>query len=232
MPCRSYRSKWVRLLAALAVGVFVNHASCATTVTVSRSDGGLRCSGWAVAPDIIATAARCVVIQGHYSVSIDGQTYHVWRSWIHPKYSSEFFYQTVGGDELAYDVAILLIVQREFSPEASEYLEDKDLLPGKSLFAVRAKRADHRNSGEVETLNYTKLETKKNGVVIFNGSQGDSFCFEDLGVPIYARVADKTVVVGIIVDNVPYGKICGGPLDVLDASVILEFSRSIEDLKR
>ncbi len=233
MPCRPHLPKWIRLLAGLAIGVLVNHATHATTVTVSCSDDGLRCSGWAVTPDIIATAARCVLMQGHYSVSIDEKTYHVWRIWIHPKFSPEFFYQTIVRDELAYDLAILLIAQRDFSAEANDHLEDKDLLlPGTSLFAVRAKKADRRNPNEIETLNYTKLEMRKNGVVIFNGSQGDSFCFEDLGAPIYARVADKTVVVGIIVDNVPFGKICGGPIDVIDASVILEFSRSIEYFKQ
>src|ERR1700731_3341953 len=122
MTCRRYLSKCRLLLAGLGVGVLLNHASCATTVMVSRAQDGLRCSGWAVTPDIIATAARCVLMQGHYSVSIDEKTYHVWRIWIHPKFSPEFFYQTIVRDELAYDVAILLIAQRDFSAEANDYV--------------------------------------------------------------------------------------------------------------
>jgi V8-like Glu-specific endopeptidase len=40
---------------------------------------GVVCSGWAVNPNIIATAAHCVLARGHYSVSASDKTYQVMR---------------------------------------------------------------------------------------------------------------------------------------------------------
>jgi len=228
-------SKWCSVFAALSTGVLVNHTASATTVVISRMGDGVVCNGWAVNPNIVATAAHCVLIPGHYSVSTAEKKYEVFRIWIHPEFSPEFLYNLVSKEELELDVAILQIVQRDFSMEAHDHLKSKDALQGAGLFAVRAKRTERPD--EIEELPYTKLELRKNGIAISNGGKVYGVCAGDAGMPLFARIDDARVIVGIVVGTSPYGKLgmarsCEKEIHVIDASVILRFLESIEHFKR
>jgi len=56
-------SKWsCALAAAVSTVILVNHTAYATTVLISRMGDGVVCNGWAVTPNIVATAAHCVLI--------------------------------------------------------------------------------------------------------------------------------------------------------------------------
>ena len=137
MTGRQHISKWVGVLTAVGIGILSNNAAFATTVAISRTDDGVVCNGWAVSPNVVATAAHCVLRRGHYSVSIADKTYQVIRIWIHPEFSPEFLYLALFKEEFDHDVAILQIAQQSFSVDEYEHLKDKALLPGAGLFAVR-----------------------------------------------------------------------------------------------
>jgi hypothetical protein len=237
MTYRSCLPGWVCLLAAVGGYILVGHSAHATTVTISRMNDGVVCNGWVVSPSIIATAAHCVLTPGHYSVSTAEAKYEVLRIWIHPEFSPELLYLAFFKDEFDHDVAILQIIQREFSVEVHDHLKDKELPPDAKLFAVRPKRTDRQNYKEVEELPYAQLEFKKKGLVISNNGEDYAVCPGDSGTPLYARVADVVLVVGIIVGNAPVGKLrsetfCGNEIRVIDASVILQFLHSISRLNR
>jgi hypothetical protein len=229
-------SKWsCALAAAMSTVILVNHTASATTVLISRMGDGVVCNGWAVTPNIVATAAHCVLTPGHYSVSTVEKKYEVFRIWIHPEFSPEFLYNLVWKEELELDVAILQVIQRDLSIEAHDHLKSKDALQGAELFAVRAKRPERPD--EIEELPYTKLELKKNGVAISNGDKVYGVCAGDAGMPLFARIGDAQVIVGVVVGTSPYGKLglarsCEKEIHVIDASVILRFLESIEHFKR
>jgi hypothetical protein len=236
MTCRRHLSKWTYLLGAVGISSLVGHAAFATTVTISRMNDGVVCNGWAVNSDIIATAAHCVLAPGHYSVSIGEKTYQTWRIWLHPEFSPEPLYRITSKEEFGYDVAILQIVQRDFSVEVHDPLQDKDLLPGASLYAARAKRPDRPDYKEIEELPYANLDYRKNGVVISNNDKGYNICYGDLGAPLFAKIGDARFVVGIIVENTLLKKFpeefCGNEIRVIDAPVILQFLQSIGHFNR
>jgi hypothetical protein len=131
----------------------------------------------------------------------------------------------------SYDVALLQIMQRDFSVETHERLQDRDLVPSASLFATRAKRPNRPDSKEIEEMPYTNLEFRKGGITISSNEKGYNICYGDLGAPLFARTGGAQLVVGIIVDNAPLRKTpeesCGSEIHVIDVSVILAFMQSI-----
>ena len=170
----------------------------------------------------------CVLTRGHYSVSIADKTYQVIRIWIHPEFSPEFLYLALFKEEFDHDVAILQIAQQSFSVDKYEHLKDKALLPGAGLFAVRSNSPDRQNSSEIEELAYANLEFTKKGVTISNNGKAYDICPGDSGTPLFARIGDARVIIGIIVGNAPLGQMrseefCGNEIRVIDATVILEF---------
>jgi hypothetical protein len=237
MMDRTFLSKWICLPAAVSMGTLLCQPACATTVTISRTDAGVVCSGWVVNPGIIATAAHCVLARGHYSVSTAEKRYEVLRIWIHPEFSPELLYLAFFKEEFDHDVAILQIAQRDFSVDVHDYLKDKNLLPGARLFAARAKRSDRQDIKEMEELVYTDLRLEKKGLVVSNNGEGYNICPGDSGTPLIAKIADADIIVGIIVGNAPGEKLrtqeyCGSEIRAIDVSVILQFLESIKQLKR
>ena len=139
MVSRRWHWNWMYLLAVVCMDGLVSPAALATTVAISRMNDGVVCNGWAVNPNIIATAAHCVLTPGHYWVSTADKTYQVLRIWIHPEFSPELLYLTIFKNEFHHDLALLQVVQRDFSVETHDHVQDKSLLQGSTLFAVRAK---------------------------------------------------------------------------------------------
>jgi hypothetical protein len=238
MTWRRHLSKWTPLLAALGIGSLAGHTAFATTVAISRMNDGVVCNGWAINSDIIATTAHCVLTPGHYSVSIGEKTYQAWRIWLHPEFSPESLYRIISKEkeEFGYDVALLQIVQKDLSVEVHDHLQDKGLLPGASLFAARAKRPDRANYKEIEELPYANLEYKKNGIAISNNDKGYNICYGDLGAPLFAKIGDARLVVGVIVETTLLKKFpeefCGNEIRIIDAAVILQLLQSIRPFNK
>lgn len=241
MTHRRHMSKWMGILTATGLGILANNSAAATTVAISRMNDGVVCSGWAVNPNIVATAAHCVLTPGYYSVSAGDQTYRVMRIWLHPEFSPELLYLTLFKEDFHHDIAILWVVQRDFSVDEYDHMKDKTLLPGASLFAVRAKVPERQNVREIEDLAYARLEFTKKGIGISNDGKEYDICPDDWGAPLFAKIADRPVVVGIIVGNARPGNVrgnmrlermrsdvyCGNEVRVIDAAVILELLHSI-----
>jgi len=205
------------------------HPASATTVSISRGNDGVVCSGWAITPDFVVTSAYCVLKYAFYSVSIGDKSYKVWRISLHPEFNLEPFGRFIEREEFAYSLAILKIVQQDLVVEALDHVQSKNELASAKLFTALAKRTDRPAASELE-LPYDSLKETKSGIVISNEEKGYDVCNEDLGAPMLAKVGARNLVVGIIVQNLRLASSpkdgCGNELHVIDASVIHQFLQS------
>jgi secreted trypsin-like serine protease len=219
--------KWIGGLLLGGGTILASYAASATTVAVSRNQEGVVCNGWALNSNIVVTAAHCVLTPGSYSVTTGDETYLVWRIWIHPDFSPAWLYLVLEEDDS--DVAILQIVQTHFSVAENDHLTDKARLHGASLFAVRGQRRHRSNASEIEELPYSSLKFTKRGVTISNEGKQYDVCPGDSGTPLFARIDNAPVVVGIIVRNgsslgkLPSETFCGDEVHAIDAATIFEF---------
>lgn len=225
------RRFWTRacfiIVAAASIGS--SHIAHATSVAISRMGEGIVCNGWAVDPDIVATAAHCIMQPGHYSISTGEKVYHALRSWIHPEYSTElFFHSSLGKQQLNPDLALLRILQKDFGAggEKIDQSNGRRLPPASTLYAVRPLVANQTDSGRrnIEEIAYDSIQHRDHGILISNAGKPYQLCPGDSGTPLYARVSNERAVVGVIVGNGTQYKIrsetfCGSELHVITASL-------------
>ncbi|MBX9774846.1 MAG: S1 family peptidase [Xanthobacteraceae bacterium] len=230
MPRFSTRACLIIFAAASISSSGIAHA---TSVAISRMGEGVVCNGWAVDPDIVATAAHCIMQPGHYSISTGNKVYQAFRSWIHPEYSTElFFHSSLGKHELNPDLALLRILQKDFAAgdEKIDRSNGRGLASGSILYAVRPTMPHQADSGrrKIEEITYDSIQHRDHGILISNAGKPYQICPGDSGTPLYARVGNERTVVGVIVGNGTQYKIrsetfCGSELHVITASVILKF---------
>ena len=229
------RRFWTRTCFIIVAGtsVCLDDIAHATSVAVTRMGEGIVCNGWAVEPDIVATAAHCVLPPGHYSISTGTKVYHALRSWFHPEYSTEqFFHLSVGREELNPDLALLRIIQKDFvaGGEKIDQSNGRGLPRASTLYAVRPLVSNRTDSDRrsIEEIGYDSLQYRDHGMLISNAGKPYQICPDDSGTPLYAGVGKERTVVGVIVENRRQYKglsdaPCGSELHVITASVILKF---------
>lgn len=226
-------STWTCFIAVVGASISSSDIARATSVAVSRMGEGIVCNGWAVNPNIVATAAHCILKPGHYSISTGTKVYHAFRSWVHPEYSTElFFHSSLGKEELNPDLALLQLIQKDFvvAGEKIDQSNGRGLPPASTLYAVRPLVPNQTDSGRrnIEEIAYDSIQHRDHGILISNAGKPYQICPGDSGSPLYAGVGNERAVIGVIVGNGTQYKVrsetfCGSELHVITASVILRF---------
>lgn len=230
------RRFWRRTSFIIVVGasICLGDIARATSVAISRMGEGIVCNGWLVDPDIVATAAHCMMRPGHYSISTGDKVYHALRSWFHPEYSTEqFFHLSIGREELNPDLALLRIIQKDLvaGGEKIDQSNGRGLPRASTLYAVRPlvpNRTDSDRRSIEEEIAYDSLQHRDHGILISNAGKPYQICPDDSGTPLYAGVGKERAVVGVIVENRRQYKglsngPCGSELHVISAAVVLKF---------